>query len=84
MTQAGLGWHAVRVSGSLPTSTYVLVIGIIATLSSFGIVVIFLPPWYWYMITVALAIPEIVILAERWIRRQRIKAEMRATLEQLG
>jgi hypothetical protein len=61
-----------------------MVTGVIATLVSFGIVVIFQPLWYWYLIPVALAIPEVVILIQRWRSRQRIKAEMRATIEQLG
>jgi hypothetical protein len=61
-----------------------MVVGIVATLSSFGITVIFLPPWYWYLITVALAIPEVVVLVRRWVHRQHVKAEMRATIEQLG
>jgi hypothetical protein len=61
-----------------------MVIGVMATLVSFGIVVIFQPTWSWYLIPVALAIPEVVILIQRWLRRQRIKAEMRATIEQLG
>jgi hypothetical protein len=55
-----------------------------ATLVSFGVVVIFQPLWYWYLIPVALAIPEMAILTQRWLRRQRVKAEMRATIEQLG
>lgn len=67
-----------------PASTYVMVTGVIATLVSFGIVVIFQPLWYWYLIPAALAIPEVVILIQRWRSRQRIKAEMRATIEQLG
>lgn len=67
-----------------PASTYVLVLGMVATLWAFGIVVIFLPPWYWYLIPAVLAVPEIVILAQRWARRQRLKNELRATLEQLG
>lgn len=73
-----------RVTTTAPASTYAMVIGVMATLVSFGVVVIFQPVWYWYMIPVVLAIPEIVILIQRWARRQRIRAEMRATIEQLG
>ncbi len=73
-----------EVASSAPASTYVLVVGIVATVSSFGIVAIFTPPWYWYSITLALALPEIVILAGRWARRRRMRAELRATLEELG
>lgn len=69
---------------SAPASTYVLVVFMVATVSSFGIVTIFTPPLYWYSITLALALPEIVILARRWARRRRMRAELRATLEELG
>lgn len=71
-------------TNTAPASTYVMVTGVMATLVSFGIVVIFQPAWYWYLIPVALAIPEIVILFRRWVRRRRIQAELRATIEQLG
>jgi hypothetical protein len=72
------------VTATAPASTYALVIGVMATLVSFGVVVIFQPLWYWYLIPAALAIPVVVILTGRWLRRQRAKAEMRATIEQLG
>jgi hypothetical protein len=77
-------WQAERVTATAPASTYALVIGVMATLVSFGVVVIFQPLWYWYLIPAALAIPVVVILTGRWLRRQRAKAEMRATIEQLG
>jgi hypothetical protein len=77
-------WQAEQVTTTAPASTYALVIGVMATLVSFGVVVIFQPLWYWYLIPAALAIPVVVILTGRWLRRQRVKAEMRATIEQLG
>ncbi len=55
-----------------------------ATVSSFGIVVIFTPPWYWYAIPAACAVPEIVILAQRWAKRRRLQRELQAALEELG
>lgn len=67
-----------------PASTYLMVIGVMATLVSFGVVVIFQPAAVWYLIPAVLAVPEIIILIQRWLRRQRIKTEMRETLEQLG
>lgn len=73
-----------RVTTTAPASTYVLVIGVMATLVSFGIVAIFTPPLIWFLIPVAFAIPEVVILTQRYVRRQRAKAEMRSTIEQLG
>ncbi|MEO7126483.1 MAG: hypothetical protein ABI382_06450 [Nakamurella sp.] len=68
-----------------PASTYVLLIGMMTTMVSFGVVIIFRSSLSWYlMIPVAFAIPEVVILIQRYLRRQRVKAEMRATIEQLG
>lgn len=70
-------------STTAPASTYVLVIGIMATFSAFGIVLIFTPPWYYYMIPVAIAIPELVILARRWQARQRMRRQLREAMEEL-
>lgn len=61
-----------------------MVIGVMAALASFGIVAIFTPPLIWYIIPVLFAAPVVVILAGRYRRWQRAKAEMRATIEQLG
>lgn len=77
-------WHASGVSTNAPASTYVLVSSVITTFCTFGWVVIFLPAWTWYLIPAACAVPAIVILVQRWIRRQRIKRELQETLAQLG
>jgi membrane protein implicated in regulation of membrane protease activity len=66
-----------------PASTYVLVVGVMATFAAFGDVLIFTPPWYWYLIPAALAVPVIVILARRWLRRRRLKRELAGTLSEL-
>lgn len=55
-----------------------------ATFSAFGIVLIFTPPWYYYMIPVAIAIPELVILAQRWQARQRMRRALQAAMQELG
>ena len=70
-------------STTAPASTYVLVIGIMATFWAFGIVLIFTPPWYYYMIPIALFIPELVILVRRWQARQRMRRQLRAAMEEL-
>jgi hypothetical protein len=72
------------VSTTAPASTYVLVIGIMATFSAFGIVLIFTPPWYFFMIPVALAVPEIVILLRRWQARLQMRRQLQAAMEELG
>lgn len=77
------GWHSGGVAEHAPASTYVLVVGVMATFAAFGIVLIFTPPWYWFLIPAALAIPEIVILAARWARRRRIKRELAGALSEL-
>ena len=66
-----------------PASTYVLVVGVMATFCSFGIVLIFTPPLYWYLIPTAFAIPVIVILAHRWARRRALKRDLAGTLSEL-
>lgn len=71
-------------STNAPASSYVIIVSIIATFCTFGWVVIFLPAWYWYLIPVACAVPALVVLAQRWIRRQRIKRDLRSTLAELG
>lgn len=77
-------WHAGGVSTTAPASTYILVIGIMATFWAFGIVLIFTPPWYYFMIPVALAIPELVILYRRWQARARMRRELQAAMEELS
>lgn len=77
-------WHPGGVSTSAPTSTYVLVVGIMVTFAAFGIVFSFDPPWYWFMIPLALAVPEVVILVRRWQARQRIRRELQAAVEELA
>lgn len=67
-----------------PASTYVIVTSIVVTFCTFGWVIIFLPSWYWYLIPAVAITPAIAVLAQRWMRRHRIKTELRATLEQLG
>ncbi len=59
-----------------PAATYILVIDIMATFWAFGTVLIFTPPWYFYAIPVVMIIPTVVILARRWARRRRLKAEL--------
>jgi hypothetical protein len=54
-----------------------------ATFCSFGIVLIFTPPWYWYLIPTAFAIPVIVILAHRWAHRRALKRDLAGTLSEL-
>lgn len=71
-------------STSAPAATYVLVIGIMATFTSFGIVFSFTAPWYLFMIPVALAVPEIVILARRWQARQRMRRELQEAVQDLA
>jgi membrane protein implicated in regulation of membrane protease activity len=66
-----------------PASTYVLVVGVMATFAAFGIVLIFTPPWYWYLIPLAFATPVIVILARRWAKRRAMKRELASTLSGL-
>ncbi len=70
-------------STTAPASTYILVVGIMATFSAFGIVLMFTPPWYFFMIPVALALPELVILFQRWQRRQKMRRELQAAMEEL-
>jgi hypothetical protein len=72
------------VTTSAPASTYVLVAGMLATLWSFGIVVIFTPPWFYYFIPVVLAIPELVILAHRYTVRRQMRRELQAAIEEVG
>lgn len=72
------------VNRTAPASTYILVVGIVATFCAFGTVVIFLPPWEWYLIPVACALPVVTILALRWLKHRRMRSEMQATLAQLG
>lgn len=81
---AGRAWHACRVATKPPASTFVLVIGIMATASSFGDVIIFTPRWYWYMIPVVIALPEVGILFHRWQRRRQLRRDLRTTLQELG
>jgi len=71
------------VSTTAPASTYVLVVGIMAAFSAFGIVLIFTPPWYWFMIPVALALPVLVILLRRWQVRQQMRRELAEAMQQL-
>lgn len=59
-----------------PAVTYVLVLDVMATFCAFGTVLIFTPPWYFYLIPVVLIIPTVVILSRRWIHRRRLKAEL--------
>ncbi|HET8590510.1 MAG TPA: hypothetical protein VFM01_12825 [Nakamurella sp.] len=67
-----------------PAATYVLVIGVMATFISFGIVFSFTAPWYWFLIPVALAIPEIVILSGRWRARQRMRRDLQQAVQDLS
>ncbi len=67
-----------------PPSTYILVVGIMATFASFGIVLIFTPPWYWFMIPVALALPEVVILLRRAAARHRLRQSLRESIRGIG
>lgn len=76
-------WQAGHVAEHAPASTYVLVVGVMATFSAFGIVLIFTPPWYFYLIPLALATPVIVILARRWVRHRAMKRELAGTLSGL-
>jgi hypothetical protein len=71
------------VAENAPASTYALVVGVMATFCAFGTVLIFTPPWYWYLIPVALAIPVVVILARRWARRRQLKRDLAGTLSEL-
>ena len=76
-------WQAGTVAEHAPASTYVLVVGVMTTFASFGIVLIFTPPWYWYLIPVAFAMPVIAILARRWVRHRAMKRELAGTLSGL-
>lgn len=67
-----------------PASTYVLNVSIVAAFCTFGWVIIFLPAWYWYVIPATAIAPTVVILAQRWARRSKIKREMRDALQELG
>lgn len=67
-----------------PASTYVVVSSLVATFCAFGTVVIFLPPWQLYLIPAACALPGIVVLAQRYMRRRRIKRDMNEALASLG
>jgi hypothetical protein len=55
-----------------------------ATFISFGIVFSFTAPWYWFLIPVALAIPEIVILSGRWRARQRMRRDLQQAVQDLS
>jgi len=72
------------VSTTAPASTYVLVCGIMAAFWAFGIVLIFTPPWYWYMIPVAIALPVVGILVRRWQVRHQMRRELQAAMQELG
>lgn len=71
-------------STNAPAATYVIVTSVIATFCAFGSVVIFLPAWEWYLIPVACAVPGLVVLAQRWARRRRLKRDVQSALADLG
>lgn len=77
-------WQAGGVPTHAPLTTYILVGSLISAFCAFGTVLIFLPAWEWYIIPLVLFLPFTVILAVRWARHQRIRGELRATLNQLG
>lgn len=78
-------WHHGGVDKTTaPASTYILVCSVMALFASFGTVVIFLPPWQWYLIPGAFLVPIVVILTMRILARRRLRHELDRVIAELG
>jgi len=63
---------------NVPLTTHVLVVGIMLLFFVTATLITLQANWLWWLIPAVLAIPVLVILAQRWDRRQKAKDARRA------
>ena len=63
---------------NVPLTTHILVVGIMLLFFIGATLITLQATWQWWVLPAVIAIPVIVILAQRWDRRQKAKAARKA------
>ena len=85
LSRPTVGSHAELTSGdanplksNVPLTTHILVVGIMLLFFVGATLITLQATWQWWILPAAIAIPVLVILGQRWDRRQKAKDARRA------